>query len=390
MTFLTAATLLMELLRYLAKMEARMRGADSQNAALGSEVDRLRTEIELAMKDGEEPLARIESGEYGAYGLAGDGAAHPPGGAAPRSFPRPFRLPRRPRDVSWTAAALLVIPAGLLLPHLYYSNGYVDRHKGRAGQVRHPSWSQVALSPAAHSTILFTLIIAATAGLGLLRALYSHPGGGEGDDGRHFNITRTFLLASGLTVWLNPLLMASIWLALPRVRWAVALPLGMLVRDAVRMRGGGGGRDAIRTGGGYGDGSSSHDRRTFFRALAVAALDILSRSLRRKSFVRVASLLLVLQFFAALLWWGSLSTVLSVRVYEEDSVVTKFMHFLWLTMSLVAGWWAMGIVARLLGFVASGGVASWFARQSAMIEATEEGERQRREEEEARRRQRQQ
>ena len=54
MTFLTAATLLMELLRYLAKMEARMRGADSQNAALGSEVDRLRTEIKLAMKDGEE------------------------------------------------------------------------------------------------------------------------------------------------------------------------------------------------------------------------------------------------------------------------------------------------------------------------------------------------
>eukprot|EP00970_Alexandrium_tamarense_P016540 scaffold6767_cov134-Alexandrium_tamarense.AAC.3 len=49
-------------------------------------------------------------------------------------------------------------------------------------------------------------------------------------------------------------------------------------------------------GGGGTSASSSHDCKTFFRALACAALDILSRSLRRKSFVRVASALMGVQF----------------------------------------------------------------------------------------------
>ena len=60
--------------------------------------------------------------------------------------------------------------------------------------------------------------------------------------------------------------------------------------------------------------------------------------------------------------------VLSVEIFNEDGVVTKFMHLLWLLSALVAGKWATGTVARLLGFIASGGVASWFAQQTEMIE----------------------
>jgi hypothetical protein len=96
-------------------------------------------------------------------------------------------------------------------------------------------------------------------------------------------------------------------------------------------------------GGGGTSASSSHDRKTFFRALACAALDILSRSLRRKSFVRVASALMGVQFNCG----SALRVVLSVEIFNEDGVVTKFMHLLWLLSALVAGKWATGTVAKL-------------------------------------------
>ncbi|KAL9179669.1 hypothetical protein ACHAXT_008959 [Thalassiosira profunda] len=322
------------------------------------------------------------------------------------SFSRPSRTPRRPRDVSWTAAALILMPLGLFLPHLWYSNGYIERHNhhpcahgddgGDGGSdhgchPRHPSWSQMALAPSTHSTILFSSLAATALSLGILRLLYSYPGGGEGDDRRHANITRTLLLASNLCVWLNPILAVSIWHWLPDARTAVLLPLGLMLRDAFRVRNSGSALPSSRgtrsrldaramAGRSPGRGaSSSHDRKTFFRALAVAALDILSRSLRRKSFVRVASALLLLQFICVSLWWGALSVVLSVEIFQEDGVVTKFMHILWLLLALVAGKWATGTIARLLGFVASGGVASWFDQQTAMIEMMEQQEQHRRE-----------
>ena len=71
------------------------------------------------------------------------------------------------------------------------------------------------------------------------------------------------------------------------------LPLGLMMRDVWRAKKTGSALPSF-TGQGFGgrssnqmhnSRSSSHDRKTFFRALACAALDILSRSLRRKSFV---------------------------------------------------------------------------------------------------------
>ena len=152
-------------------------------------------------------------------------------------------------------------------------------------------------------------------------------------------------------------------------RWArrgVVLPLGLMIRDVSRVRRGGsslpvfGGRRTLDGGGGsrgvgngMGNGmgtttassSSSHDRKT--------------------------SLLLLLQFVLVSLWWGAVSTVLSVRVFDEDGAMTKVMHATWLALAVVNGKWATGTVASMLGFVAAGGVASWFGAQTALTERME-------------------
>ncbi len=113
--------------------------------------------------------------------------------------------------------------------------------------------------------------------------------------------------------------------------------------------------------------SSLADRRTFFQVLAVAALDIISRSLHRKSFLRTISILLILQFVVVSLWWGALSVVLSVKLYDDGAIMTKFVHFLWLFITLMSGKGATEIIIRLLGYVTSGGVAFWFWSQTTLI-----------------------
>ena len=66
-----------------------------------------------------------------------------------------------------------------------------------------------------------------------------------------------------------------------------------------------------------------------------------------------------------------MSTVLSVRVFDEDGATTKVMHATWLALAVVNGKWATGTVASMLGFVAAGGVASWFGAQTALMERME-------------------
>jgi hypothetical protein len=313
--------------------------------------------------------------------------------------PRPY-----PRDLTWTTAFTILIPVGLLLPHFYYSNRYIEHHNeceflpDNCTPV-HPSLSQMALSTSTHSTILFSTFVATIVSFGLLQLLYLHPGGGDGDDIRHRNVTRTLLLSANLSVWINPMLAFMIWFWLPNSRNAIVLPLGAMVRDVWwRAKKTGSALPSFRRrqrqqqeqqrsgsssrGGAGTSASSSHDRKTFFRALACAALDILSRSLRHKSFVRVASILLVLQFVIVSIWWGALSVVLSVEIFKEDGLFTKFMHRVWLLATLVAGKWATGTVARLLGFVSSGGVASWFARQTLLIEEMRARQQQQRQQQE--------
>ena len=310
-----------------------------------------------------------------------------------------------PRDLPYTAAFSILLPIGLFLPHFYYSNHYIEHHNkcdfSENCTPNHPSISQMALSTSSHSTILLSTFAATIGSIALLQLLYLHPGGGDGDDIRHCNVTRTLLLSANLSVWMNPMLAFMIWWWLPNARQMVVLPFGLMVRDiwwrakktgsalpSFRRRGGSGNgqqqqQQQQRSRGGAGtSASSSHDRKTFFRALACAALDILSRSLRRKSFVRVASVILLVQFIMVSIWWGALSVILSVEIFEEDGVLTKFMHRVWLLAALVAGKWATGTVARLLGFVASGGVASWFAQQSVVIEEMRDRQQQQRQQQE--------
>lgn len=294
------------------------------------------------------------------------------------------RRPRRPRDVSWTAAAVLFLPLGLVLPHVYYSLSYIEHHNQcdlAECTVMHPSWAVAVSSNAMNSTVFFSCVVGTALSVVLMRFLYHSPGGGDGDDSRYVVITRTLILSSNLSVMVNPLLVLMILHWLPKAKHVALLPMALVVRDVWRARKTGsalpsfrgrgfGGNTSTRStsrGGSGTSASSSHDRKTFFRALSCAALDILSRSLRRKSFVRVASALLGVQFLFVLLWWQALRVVLSVEIFKEDGVVTKFMHGFWLLCALVAGKWATGIVARLLTLIASGGVSSWFAQQNAII-----------------------
>ena len=63
-------------------------------------------------------------------------------------------------------------------------------------------------------------------------------------------------------------------------------------------------------------------------------------------------MLLLLQYLCIMLWWGMVSVVLLVKVFDKDRIVTKIVH-------------------ALLGFVAAGGVVSWFGQHTVIIERME-------------------
>mmetsp|Transcript_10666 Transcript_10666/g.14290 ORF Transcript_10666/g.14290 Transcript_10666/m.14290 type:complete len:494 (-) Transcript_10666:578-2059(-) len=89
------------------------------------------------------------------------------------------------------------------------------------------------------------------------------------------------------------------------------------------------------------------------------ALDILSRSLRRSSFYRVLSVSMLVQFAIVMLWRSAL--FVSIQASSKTLILA----------SLLGGKWATGIVARILGLIASGGITSWFAQQSILMEEME-------------------
>jgi len=105
-------------------------------------------------------------------------------------------------------------------------------------------------------------------------------------------------------------------------------------------------------------------RRRFFRTLTCASLDILSRSLRRLSFYRIVSAALLLQLLLVLAWRSALLVALSIPL---DTGVTGIRTLLILA-TLVGGKWATSIVARCLGFIASGGITVWFAQQQQHLQ----------------------
>lgn len=247
----------------------------------------------------------------------------------PTYRPRP---PRRPRDVPWLVGFFLFVPISMMVC------SSLSRKEGKG--------SPVALSKTAVSTIFYSLVMALGATLALARLLYRTTGGGDGDDARHV-ASQVILAFAPISLAVYPLLMLCIYLKTPHALGYALIPLIVLVRDLWTMR-------QLRT-----TASTAGGRQAFFQAITNMALDILSRSLRRSSFSRIVVVILALQF--VIIWWWK-AAILGALGHGSS---------FWLLVALVAGKWATGTVARVLGFIAAGGVTSWFVQQSIIMEEME-------------------
>lgn len=236
-----------------------------------------------------------------------------------------------PRDVSWAAAFCIVVPLSLLLPMMFAPSG--------------DSWLATATAP--RLATLHTLLWGYVAALLLSRLLYRTMGGGDGDDARH--VASQVLLASApISISVYICLVLSLYFMLPKALHYAVIPLWFLARDLYLFRRW---KMTATTPGG---------RQAFFQALSCLALDILSRSLRRSSFYRIISALLVVQL-VFIMWWR-----LALMAAMQSG------SFFWVCVAALGGKWATGTVARLLSLVASGGICSWFSEQNSLVEELQE------------------
>lgn len=242
---------------------------------------------------------------------------------------RPRGIPRWPRDLAWAVAFYVTVPTSLLWPFL---------------AVRAPtSTSPLALHPLSTST-LHTLFWASAAALVMSRWLYRTVAGGEGDDARHA-VASVLSLAAPIAVGVQIALAIFVSVTCPTARAATLIPLFYVFRDVYLYR-----RWKRRS-----EQSGSGSRQAFFQALTSMALDILSRSLRRASFYRVLTSLLVVQLGLVLWWrWAVL------RALASGSAVM-------VVAALVAGRWATATLTRLLSLLATGGVTGWLDEQSHLL-----------------------
>ena len=104
--------------------------------------------------------------------------------------------------------------------------------------------------------------------------------------------------------------------------------------------------------------------------MAGTALDVLSRSLRRQALGRLVAAALAVQLGAVLAWRAALLSALTVSGTAGGKVLVL--------MALLGGKWATGLVTRMLSLVASGGVTSWFAQQSILLDEMERAKQERR------------
>jgi len=258
------------------------------------------------------------------------------------------RLQRKqwPKDISWAVAFWTVVPIGFFVPLLLYggsSRSSTDSSSASSGT--NASWLAAATSPrsATLHTLIWGLIVAAVL---LPRLLYRTSGGvGAGDDARHF-ASQILLASAPISACVYLSLLVATYFLLPSAFWPYGLiPLWYLARDLYLFRRW---KMTATTPGG---------RQAFFQALACAALDILSRSLKRKALYRTLVIVIVVQFGVIVIWRLSLLAALRSGSY------------IWTIVALVGGKWATGTVARLLTLMACGGVSNWFAEQSSLLES---------------------
>ena len=263
-----------------------------------------------------------------------------PGGKYHRNRGGSGTLPsarRMPRDVQWAVAFWLVVPLSLVLPLIV--GPPVVRVVGTE------TW--MATAPAPRLATLHTLLWGYGVSLVLSRVLYRTLGGGDGDDARHV-ASQVLLLSAPISVSVYVLLVVVIYFLLPHAWFFLLVPAWYLARDIFLFRSW---KMTATTPGG---------RQAFFQALTCMTLDILSRSLRRSSFYRIVSLLLVVQLVVIAWWrWALLAAL------RSQSLV-------WILVAGLGGKWATGTVARLLSLIAAGGIHSWFAEQEALVQDQEE------------------
>lgn len=240
------------------------------------------------------------------------------------------RLRRRqwPKDVSWTVAFCIFVPVSLLLP---------------IWLARDPdSTSWIATSTSARLATLHTLLWGLAAAVLLSRLLYQTMGGGDGDDARH-RASQLLLASAPISVSVYILLVVATHFFTPHARVYSIIPLWYLARDLYLFRRW---KMSSTTPGG---------RQAFFQALTCMTLDILSRALRRQSFYRIISAIVVTQFLV-IAWWR----MALLAAIQSNNV-------LWIVLAAMGGKWATGTVARLLSLIACGGISNWFAEQSSLV-----------------------
>jgi hypothetical protein len=242
----------------------------------------------------------------------------------------PTSFERYPRDVPWAVAFCFFVPISLFLPILARNSSSND-----------DVWMATASAP--RLATLHTMLWGFVATLVLGRMLYRTMGGGDGDDARH-KASQIILASAPISVSVYISLILALFFMLPRAMHYAIIPLWYLARDLWLFR-----RWKITS-------TTPGGRQAFFQALTCMTLDILSRSLRRQSFYRVVSILLLVQLGICWLWSAAVLGALRSR-----SVML-------LLLAMVGGKWATGTVARLLSLVASGGISSWFAEQNSLVQ----------------------
>ncbi|KAL3943689.1 MAG: hypothetical protein SGBAC_002234 [Bacillariaceae sp.] len=242
-----------------------------------------------------------------------------------------------PRDAHWAVAFAIFVPFSLIGPIMSSNDAEAETSK--------TYWLGTSL--AARMATLHSLWWAAIASFVLSRLLYRTLGGGDGDDARHL-ASQIVLLSAPISVSVYFSLILIIYFFLPHARIYIILPAWALARDIYIFRQW---KMTSSTPGG---------RQAFFQALTCMTLDILSRSLRRASFYRIVSALLLLQLIVIGLW----RMALNAAMHSQSTF--------WFLLAAVGGKWATGSVARLLSLIASGGISSWFAEQNALVEEMEE------------------
>ena len=260
------------------------------------------------------------------------------------------RLRRRqwPQDSKWTVGFWIIVPVGLLLPLVRYGSNPAE-DGSNASFFSNASWlaTSAPRSSTLH-TLIWGLFFAAVI---LPRLLYRTSGGvGVGDDARHF-ASQLLLASAPISACVYLALLGGTYFLLPSATWPYGLiPLWYLGRDLYLFR-----RWKMTS-------TTPGGRQAFFQAITCAALDILSRSLRRKALHRTIIMIIFGQFLVIIVW--RLSILAALRSGS----------FIFTIMAFVGGKWATGTVARLLTLMACGGVSSWFAEQSALMEEMQQME----------------